>query len=123
MLYPPLTPGFSTPLRVVLIQLRDDPSYLDDPSCPYSDDVKDFFREFASPGAGGEAPSLKELKDLEKQIEHLIHGLDQMAATLTSRDHAEKLAFFKTKASLLDKIVSLKERIINLKEMGEFQAV
>jgi hypothetical protein len=59
---------------------------------------------------------------IEQQIQQLISDLNSFASTLGKADASERLQFFKTKAGLLDKLISMQERTYNLREMAVFQS-
>jgi len=117
--YPPISEAVIPQLQAVIHSAALTPGYLDNPSCPYPESLKRFLREITlGQPAVAEGPM-----DLEAQIEALVNDLNLLGQTLSTKDHAEKLSYFKTKTSLLEKLVGLKERILNLREMHEFQEI
>jgi hypothetical protein len=111
--------------NVVVQNLEKDPGYLDHPSCPYPDTVKNFFRKSTA-----SAPVIDLFADgedremvLDKQVEKLINDLEAFANTLGNADHSEKLQYYKTKTTLIEKLISMRERVFNLKELNEFRSV
>lgn len=109
-------------LNVIVQSLEKDPQYLDHPDCTYSDTVKDFFRRTGPSAAPIDLfADEDELVVLDQQIQAVINDLEAFAKTLSKADHSEKLAYFKTKTTLIEKLISMKERIFNLKEVNEFR--
>lgn len=110
-------------LNVVVKSLEKDPGYLDHPDCPYPDTVKDFFRRSAAPVEVEDLFAGDEEKEvlLDRQVEQLINDLEAFAKQLTNADHSEKLQYFKTKTTLIEKLITMRERVFNLKELNEFR--
>ena len=126
MFFPPIQDTSVSQYEVVFTNLRVDPKYLDNPECTYSELVKDFFRKHALGAAsvGGSIFDGKERSDaIEDQIGELIKDLNDLAGQLKSSDHSERLQYYKTKASLIEKLISMRERTHNLKEVSEFQSL
>jgi len=121
--YPTLREEVILTMNIVVQKMDADPSYLDHPDCPYSDTTKAFFRKKVSTEAA--VIDLFEGDDdllvIDQQIQQVINDLEAFSKTLTSADHSEKLAYFKTKTTLLEKLVGMKERVFNLKELNEFR--
>lgn len=104
--------------------IGENPDFLKDPSCPYPQVVKDFFQQRAS--VGTETPDLFEegvIEGLEKQIQKLINDLEVYGQGLGIGDSSEKLQYFKTKNSLLEKLINNLERVTNLKQINEFRSI
>lgn len=121
--YPTVRDETILALTPVLKRSKQDPSYLSDPECPYSELVKDFFRQFQSAEKIDLFEGKEELLVIDEQIHAIINDLEGVAAHLGNADHSEKLNYFKTKTSLLEKLVSLRMQTNNLKEINEFRSV
>lgn len=105
--------------------LADQPDFLDDPQCPYSQVIKAFFAQRA---VASEAPVVNlfegdEIIAVEKQVQKLINDLEDFANKLTVEDTSEKLQYFKTKTTLLEKLITQMERAANLKQINEFRGI
>lgn len=124
LFYPTIRDEQVMTLTVVVQSLEQDPGYLDHPDCTYSEPVKAFFRKFMS--SGDAPPDLFEGEDdllvIDKQVQAVINDLERFSKTLGNADHSEKLQYFKTKTVLLEKLVTMKERVLNLKEINEFRS-
>ena len=120
--YPTVRDETILALTPVLKRVKQDPSYLSDPECPYSELVKDFFRQFQTTQTVDLFEGKDELLVIDQQIHAIINDLEGVAAHLGNADHAEKLNYFKTKSSLLEKLIGMRERVNNLKEINEFRS-
>lgn len=58
---------------------------------------------------------------LEEHTQNLMQDLREAGESISSRDNAEKMAYFRTATSLLEKMVGLQERVLNLKRLSRFQ--
>ena len=120
--YPTLKDEQILLLNVIVQSLKKDPNYLNAPECPYSETIKSFFRNQQGPV---EVIDLFDGEDqiliLDKQIEKLLNDLEAFAGTLMDADHSEKLQYFKTKTVLIERLIAMKERIVNLKELNDFR--
>lgn len=115
-------------INLIIQNLEQNPEYLDAPECPYSDSVKDLFRKFRGAAATIEDFDLFDGDDeyevvLDKQVEKLLNDLESFGMTLGSGDTSEKIQYFKTKSVLIEKLVNLRERLMNLRELAEFRSV
>jgi uncharacterized protein YaaR (DUF327 family) len=123
--YPVLDDGTQPLLQSMFLQMLDDPTYLE--GAPYSAELKATLQKFVTAVPRDAANIFEGVPDkmvvVEEQIEKLISDLNVFGDALSTKDNSEKLAFFKTKASLIEKLISMKERVHNLKAMSEFQTV
>lgn len=123
MFYPTIKDETILMLNVVVQNIEKDPSYLTNPDCPYSDVVKKFFQRTSTPVApvdmfAGE----DELLVIDTQIAKILNDLEAFSKELSSDDVTEKLAYFKTKTVLFEKLISMRERTNTLKEINEFRS-
>lgn len=104
--------------------LEDNPDYLKDPKCPYTPVVKDFFTNRGAVAAGAvDLFEGDEIVAIDKQIQKLMNDLETYGQGLGPGDSSEKLQYFKTKNSLIEKLLTNKERITNLKQINEFRSI
>lgn len=129
--YPPLDNQLPFHLSILTSALLENPGALDHPSCPYSNEMKNALKTFMAI----KAPKLEEkmaseedeLEGMDKwqMLEHeatiLFKELKSFGNTLTVDDTSERMAYFKTRTSLLEKITSIQERNFGLREMHEFR--
>jgi hypothetical protein len=111
----------------VIRSISENKDYLSDPKCPYTQPVKDFFaKQMRLAGNGGESQDLfegDEVVAIERQIQKLLNDLEAYGNSLNADDSSEKLQYFKTKNSLLEKLLSNLERASNLKQINEFRSI
>lgn len=113
-------PDLNHELGLVLQLLEQDKGLLSDPDCPYSADTKAVLVKFGGPEAEVvEAPADKWAK-LERETQRLYDELKDSKDNLSIEDHAERMSYFRTATSLLDKLVGLQERAVGLKAIGTF---
>lgn len=126
--YPTIPVRALAPLRIVQSELAQNPSYLDDPECPYDEPLKEFLRALAATqdapvsrapdflGQHGDKWSI-----LQQEANELYTSLKEFSLKITDSDVAERMSYYRTATSLLEKIVSINERAVGLKHIHEFQ--
>lgn len=114
MSYPALD---ATALAIVAEHLEADPGYLDRPECPYPQHVK----ELLKPAGATSQAATGELQ-IESEVEVLFKQLTEFGDGLEIENVAERMSWFRTRASLLDKIMTLKERASGIKQVSEFMS-
>jgi hypothetical protein len=108
----------------VFRSIEENPDFLDDPKCQYTDVVKSFFTS-----RGGVAKPAEDLfegdavESVERQIQKLINDLEEYGKALNKEDASERLQYLKTKAGLVEKLITYQERVTNLKHINEFRSV
>lgn len=121
--YPTIPESWVLPLRAALTQMAANPGYLDNVDCPFSPSLKGLLRELSAPGAAGpsdyEAATDKN-EYIELEIGRVITDLNLLQAGLGKADHTEKLAVAKARTGLIEKLISSRERIANVREMNQF---
>lgn len=115
--YPPISSNAIWAMDVILKKVRENSDYLDDPNCDYPAEDKALIRGMTNEGSTG-----KELItfDIDEEIEALFHQLKDTHAELGQGDTAEKMSYFRTATSLLDKILTARERAINIRQLNGF---
>jgi hypothetical protein len=122
--YPDFPKESGWALNQILSYLEDDPNYLD--HAPYDIDTIEALERCISiqidetpiEDFSGDAKWAK----LERESNRLFKALTEAGATLNNADQAQKMAYFRTATSLLDKIVGIQERVNNLKQIQEFHS-
>lgn len=121
--YPDLGDEALFALDIIARNIKTDPEYLLD--APYPDAVLEIFGQMP---AGSEATETLDLENedkwdrLQRESDNLFRGLTDAGKQLDVRDNAEKMAYFRTATSLLDKIVGIQERILNLRAVSRFHS-
>lgn len=119
--YPSLTDASLVPFRALEAQLDTFPDLLSRPDCPYPNHIKAFLGQMLLE-KGAKAPSVDyDDDDLLREISDLYTELKTQNTTLQTTDTKDKVALLKATADLLTRMVSLKERAMNIRDMGRFQ--
>lgn len=120
--YPNITEDQIHLINSVFRKTAEDENYLTSPQCPYPEVVKQFFNKQITTAAG--TVNLfegDESEALDAQIKQVINDLEQYGKSLSSEDTSEKLQYFKTKTALLEKLLTMRERTFNIKEIHVFR--
>lgn len=123
-IYPNIPSDIERRLEAVKLVSVDDPDYFRDPACPYpwlaqymkretSEDRIRLFNEHQD----AEEASETVIGEIQATIEEM-KGLER---ELSDADASDRLAFYKAKTAMLEKWTSLKEKLINMKWMSDFQ--
>lgn len=124
MFYPTISDDSIATLKLAQSFLtKEGPEWLNKKECPYGELVKTFLRD--SMGVGEVVDLFENADDepevLDRQIQKVLNKMDAMENQLASLEPNEKLAFFKTRTALLEKLITLREKVTNLREMSEFK--
>lgn len=119
--YPPLD---EKAFKTISMIYEADPGYFNDRNCPYSQDLIDLFRgkskfhDFDS-HAAKELPSAD---DLVVQINKLASQLENYWQEIKGGEAtpADKNTYFRIASGLLEKMVDMKERVLNIKQYQSF---
>lgn len=117
MRYPELDESDFWKLQIIAQNAADDPEYFDHPDCPYSSAVKEFFQTKVE--AAVEKVSLDEL---ERETMTLFRELKEFGDFLNIDDVSERMAYFRTRTALLDKILTIQKGFADVKAVHEFQS-
>ena len=143
--YPTLRIGVLRALQTLKQHYLADPEIFDRPDCPYDIDVRKVLKEILEievrveervvekrvVNDGGErrkkAPGLNE-EDQEKIATELAELLEQLKDMEEGEgekelDQTARLAVFKLKTTIIEKIINLRERVLNVKRIAQFEAV
>ena len=132
--YPPeIDTGLLLPIRCVFDGMLNDPLWLERRQCPYDTETVDALRdlwvtfraskEIVVPTAVTSINDGENKWDnIETELTSLYDDLRNHSKTMTLDDAKEKMAYFRTATSLLDKITSIGERVQNVKAVSDFQA-
>jgi hypothetical protein len=116
--YPNITDAFLTPIRAIEVQTATFPDILDRPECPYSPEVKSFLRKlFSIEKASAPAKEYSE-DELVGEISALyeeLKGVDVKA------DPKDMISLLKARGDLLTKLVTQKEKALNIRDVAHFQ--
>ena len=113
--------------------MADDPLWLDRPQCPYDEETAEVLRALWIEVRGrrekkaeprerkplGEGAS--KWAELASEAEELFQELREFRDSVPIEDTKDRLAYYRTATVLLDKMVALGERSLNLRNVSEFQ--
>jgi hypothetical protein len=116
--YPQITDTSLVAIRAIEVQLENCPDLLDRTDCPYPPHIRTLLKKLC--GGGGKEKVRREFTDtdLEAEIQDLY---EELRLTMVTGDAKDQLAMIKTRADLLTRMVALKERAMNVRDMGRFQ--
>ena len=112
-------------VKLILQLIEQEADYLSSHACPYSDMVKNLFKPNGSMGAFNMTElDIEELSSEDGMLTEImtIYGhLKQFGESMRSSDTAsEKNTYFKLSATLLEKLINMKEKVINIQKMSAF---
>ena len=111
-------------LKLVATIYENDPNYFLDPKCPYSKETKDIYQKKAKHNDfdGYADKDLKSADNLLEEINLLGSQLKQYWSDIQSGDStpADKNTYFRLASALLEKMINMKERLLNIKEFESF---
>lgn len=120
--YPDIDEQTLWQIEVVLNNSRDDPEYLIEGG--YSGAIVTMLDRINGYRVKGGSAEVVVAGDrwttLEADTNKLFEDLTAAGALLNIADHTEKMAYFRTATSLLDKIVGIQERVQNTKAVSTF---
>lgn len=135
--YPEITDHAAWALKTILTLASEDVMYLRDPDCPYDAQIKNIFdRAIAHQRlverAEGEdkqeekppAPPVSE-EEIDATLASDLHSvfveLKDYGKRIAVGDQTEKMAYFRTATSLLERLVNARERALGVKQIKDFQ--
>jgi hypothetical protein len=120
--FPNITEEMLTPFQALIAQLATDPKVLDQPECPYNSAVKDFLRRLSGVTLPGANTGAMSEDDLEQEIADLLRSAKEQSGKLDSTmDPKDRMTVLRGQGQLIEKLIELKERRLNLKHIGDFK--
>jgi hypothetical protein len=125
MTYYPVLPDLAAfNIDIVLKNMAEDPEFLAE--SPYTAEECEIIVRIA-----GLAPVSDDItltfdpdddiwSNLESQTKQLYTDLMAERTHLSSKDNTEKMSFFRTATSLLEKLISIQERSVNIRKIHQF---
>lgn len=137
--YPTISINELEKLKVILTNAGDDAKYLDGRICPYDKGTRELLKSLvpdpivqATLGTAGEergqvgrpkkGPILP-MSELETEFNDLRKEIQELKADAKGLEPNEKIQVVKTRAALVERILSMKERITNINQMNKFTAL
>lgn len=119
--YPTITEATLVPFRVLKIQMDKDPTLLHRAECPYSPTMKSFLLELLE-REKGEVKTYDD-DDLFRETVELYDDVKKSSLGIGNADAKDKVAILKNTADLLTKLMDLRAKAMNIREMSRFQKV
>lgn len=123
--YPPIN---ENSINLILELLETDKGYLDDPSCPYSQTIKDLFYkspmnpdfDLNHPDVNSDQVEFSE-EEIGNQIATLYRELKKFGTEAQfSENPSDKSTYFRVAVSLLERLIKLKEQSSRLAKHNDF---
>lgn len=136
--YPTVNLAQLQKLKTIITNANDDPKYLDGRICPYDAPTRVLIASLLPDpvvaatlgslpeGRGKTGPKRKpgiNIADLEKEFNELRDEIKNLKTDAKGLESHERIQIVKTRATLVEKILSMKERIENIKKQQDFIAV
>lgn len=134
--YPHIDELVGWALHTVITLASEDSEYLKDPQCPYDDKIKRVINDVISFREGSITPpkeSTEEKKPstpisedeidstLAVDLYTVFSELKSYGKTIGASDQSERMAYFRTATSLLERLVNARERALGVKQIKDFQ--
>lgn len=137
--YPTLSLTELQKLKTVIDNASQDPKYLDGRIAPYDKPTRELLKKLvpdpvvqATLGEAGEVrgqagrkkkgPAIP-MDELEREFDDLRKEIQTLKADAKGMEPHERLQVVKTRAALIEKILSMKERIGNINRVDKFMAL
>lgn len=122
--YPTISPEMLVPFRAVRGLIHANPEYLNSPDCPYNDETKAFLAvNFggAAVAVDQDLVTLESPEDLERELVSIYSDIKRLDKNIQNIDAKDKVAWAKAVVSILERVLQLRERNLNMKMTVEFQ--
>jgi hypothetical protein len=120
--YPPISDVTLVPIRTIDLLLKEHPDALSRPDCPYPAHIRTFLARILDRKLEKVAVVEVEM-DLEQlgiEISALYQDIRE-TLKVEIADPKDKVAVIKTGTEQLNRLIGLREKVMNLREMSEFQ--
>lgn len=136
--YPPISLIELTKIRAILENAQQDPNYLRGDVCPYDEATRNMIKGLipdpvvlatlgAKPegrkkaGAPRRTPGIK-IEEIEEEFKALRAEINGLVADAKGLEPNERVQIVRVRSALLEKIISMKERIESIKKQEDFIA-
>ena len=124
--YPPVEASALQVWEIVFESMRNDPLWLERNDCPYDDDLRKelagFWVRMRPGGRETVAAAVTTGDDLESNLITIYNELVEFKGSIGDGDIKEKMSYYRTVTSLLDKLTGLSERTKNVKAVSAYTA-
>lgn len=119
--FPTLTDAQLVPFRTLEIQLKQFPDLLDRQDCPYPPHIRTLVRRLIGEHVGPIVDEPMDDDDLVQETVNLYREIQRASLNVNTSDPKDKMTIYKTSADLLTKLIALREKAVNMREMSNFQ--
>jgi hypothetical protein len=134
--YPDLTDHATWAVKTILTLASEDVLYLRSPDCPYDAQFKNIIDRAIAFGNGSREEKEESTEKppvsapvSEDEIDSTLAGdlhsvfteLKAYGKTIGQSDQTERMAYFRTATSLLERLVNARERALGVKQIKDFQ--
>lgn len=121
--YPSLNADAVAAIKLIARQVAEDPAYLLVGECPYDDDLRRILQPSSAKSGGTRRTggAVQPVVDLETEAVSLYKDLKSASTQLGDADSAERMSYFRTATSLLERLITMQERAGNLKRRSQFE--
>jgi tRNA C32,U32 (ribose-2'-O)-methylase TrmJ len=130
--YPDITDHAQWAFKTVVTLAREDSNYLKSPDCPYDDQLKKLIQDSIwmrldtseNKQENTESSPISE-DEIDNTLAEDLYGVFQelkdYGKTIGKSDQTERMAYFRTATSLLERLVTARERALGVKQIKGFQ--
>lgn len=116
-------------LKLISKLMKDNPDYLTHPDCPYSETTKillggptDLDHLVSDINDDFDVESFKDPEYLLSQVVQIYNRLEASGQEMRNSESAsDKTAYFRLSTSLMEKLISMQERVYNMSEIKYFK--
>tara|TARA_R110002072_G_scaffold23791_2_gene81589 strand:- start:716 stop:1177 length:462 start_codon:yes stop_codon:yes gene_type:complete len=108
-------------LELIRAKMQENPGFLHDEECPYPGWLIEMLgsETVGAEGVEEEGGDDDEV-DLVKETTRLFNDLKKAADNFQTDDHSERMSYFRVSTALLEKLVAMKERSLNVRQVSRF---
>lgn len=119
----------------LLLEIVNEPAYLDPAQWPYGTKLREKARNIIevrevtkseqtkNPVGRPSKKTALPIDEVEKEIDEIRKEIGQLKLDAKGLETADRIQIIKTRAALVEKIIAMKERVTGLKKMQAFMAV
>jgi hypothetical protein len=130
--FPDITDHAAWAFNLVFTLAKEDAAYINSPDCPYDEGVKKIIRlatqviPVAAPSTEAPKSSTPISEDeidatLAEDLHSVFRELKDYGKTIAQSDQTERMAYFRTATSLLERLVNAREKALGVKQIKDFQ--
>jgi hypothetical protein len=119
--FPPLSEEALWSFDLILKRITEDPNYLHSDDCPYGEALVNALSPIETEVVAIESGEAEDTEvDLALETRVIYNELKTAKASFAEGDHSEKMSYFRVSTALLEKLVSMQERALNIRDISRF---